>query len=125
MPPVLAVAPLLALAAGGITTGLEVSGAIGGGGGGNQTAALQQQNEQQQAALKAQEEQAFKHFAPDVQSATGGSLSDASFAQTVAELAGNPSDIGLAQQTIFGNTNNPGSGLPSTQSGLASGGIAT
>lgn len=105
----------------GTEIGLQASGAFQP----STTAATNALEQKDQAALKAQEAEAFKRFAPDVQAQTGGSLSDASFAQTVAELAGQPGDIGLAQQTIFGNTNNPGSGLPQTQSGLASGGIAT
>lgn len=113
---------LLPLALAGTTTGLELSGAFQPSTGG-QEKALEAENAKQAAALKAQEEQAFRRFAPDVQAQTGGSLSDASFAQTVAELAGQPGDLGLAQQTIFGNTNNPGSGIPSTESGLSSGGI--
>jgi hypothetical protein len=71
----------------------------------------QQQQKQQQEALQ----QAFKHFAPDAQAATGGSLSDKSFASLVAELSGQPGDISQAQQTIFGNTGS------TTGSGLASG----
>lgn len=91
----------------GTEIGLQASGAFQPSTSG-QTAALEKQTQDQQAAMKAQEAQAFKHFAPDVQSQTGGALSDASFAQTVAELAGQPGDIGLAQQTIFGTTTPPG-----------------
>lgn len=117
MPP----AVIAAIIGAGVTAtdiGLQASGAFQPSTSG-QVAAQEQSQEAQQ---KAAEQQAFKHFAPDVQSQTGGSLSDTSFASLVAELAGQPGDIGLSQQTIFGNTNNPGSGLPETPSGLASGG---
>lgn len=114
MPQVVALLPALITAGtAGTEIGLQASGAFQP----STTAANNALEQKNEAALKAEQEQAFKRFAPDVQSQTGGALSDASFAQTVAELAGQPGDIGLAQQTIFGNT-----GLPQTQSGLASGG---
>ena len=118
MPPVLAIAGLLpALIGGGvagITTGLEASGAIGGGGGGpSQATQAQEALTQEQEAQKAQQQQlqqAFKSFAPDVQANTGGSLSDSSFSALVSELAGQPGNIGTAQQAIFGSTPEPGLG---------------
>ena|SRR5215469_14672044 len=107
------VAALIGAGVTGVTTGLEASGAIGGGSSGPSAEQLQQQQQQQEAAAKkAQAEQeaaAFRRFAPDAQSQTGGALSDPSFASMVAELSGAPGDIGLAQQTLFGGgTNTPG-----------------
>jgi hypothetical protein len=116
MPPILGIAGLLPALIGagvtGVTTGLEASGAIGGGGGPSQATQQQEQLTQQEAAQKQQQQQlqqTFKSFAPDAQAQTGGSLSDSSFASLVAELAGQPGNIGTAQQTIFGST--PESGL--------------
>jgi len=102
MPPAI-VAAIIGAAVTGTTTGLEASGAIGGGGGGPSAADLQKmQQMQQQKQQQQQEQQAFSRFAPDVQAATGGSLSDQSFASMVAELSGSPADVNLAQQTLFG-----------------------
>jgi hypothetical protein len=110
MPPAI-IAALIGAAVTGTTTGLEASGAIGGGGGPSLSQAEQQQQQQQvqnNKQLTAQEQQAFKQFAPDAQAATGGSLSDQSFSALVSELAGQPGDIQLAQQTIFPSTSSSG-----------------
>ncbi len=115
MPPLLAITGLLpALIGGGVagvTTGLEASGAIGGGGGPSQSTQQQELLQQQEAAQKQQQQQlqqAFKNFAPNAQEQTGGSLSDASFANLVTELSGQPGNIGTAQEAIFGTTPQPG-----------------
>jgi hypothetical protein len=80
-----------------------------------QTKAMEQQTQQQQQALQQQKEQAFKGFEGDAQANTGGALTDKSFSQLVAELSGNPGDLQLAQDTLFGSG---GGGTGST--GLAS-----
>jgi hypothetical protein len=101
------IAALIGAGVTGTTTGLEASGVIGGGGGPSKADLEKQQLTQEQQQQKQQQEalqQAFKHFAPDAQAATGGALSDKSFSELVAELSGQPGDIGTAQQTIFGNT---------------------
>lgn len=75
-----------------------------------------------EAQQKASEAQAFKHFAPDAQVASGGFIDPASLAALDATYAGSPGDITLAQQTIFGNTNptygtTPPGGLASSVAG--------
>jgi hypothetical protein len=109
MPPAI-IAAVIGAAATATDIGLQASGALAPSTSG-QEKALMASEQKQQEALKQQEAQAFKRFAPDVQSATGGALTDRSFAQMVAELAGQPGDIGLAQQTVFGTQT--GSGLAS------------
>jgi uncharacterized membrane-anchored protein YhcB (DUF1043 family) len=103
------------LIAAGVTSGTSLGLTLSGAGQPSQGALLkeeqQMQLQQQQQQQQKQEQELFKHFAPDVQSATGGALADRSFSDMVAELSGSGSDLGLAQQTIFGNQ----------QPGLASG----
>lgn len=117
MPPAI-IAALIGAGTAGTEMGLQASGALSPGTGGGQAAAAAA-TQSQETALKNQEQQAFKQFAPDVQSSTGGALSNPAFAQMVAELAGSPQDIGLAQQTVFGNVSptfgtSSGPGLAST-----------
>jgi hypothetical protein len=81
-----------------------------------QTKALEQQQQQQQQAAQQQKEQAFKNFAPTAQADTGGSLDSRSFSQLVAEMTGNPGDLQLAQETLFGSGGGGGIG----QTGLTS-----
>ena len=103
MPPAI-IAALIGAGVTGTEMGLQASGAFQP----STTAATDKAQQTALAQQKAQEAQAFKQFAPDVQSTTGGALSNPAFAQMVAELAGQPGDIGLAQQTIFGNQPQPG-----------------
>jgi hypothetical protein len=112
------IAALIGAGVTGTTTGLEASGAIGGGGP-SQSTLQQEQLTQQEAAQKQQQDQlkqAFRGFAPDAQERSGGSLSDASFSQLVAELSGNPGGMELAKQTIFGDAGTTAS------TGLSAGG---
>ena len=83
--------------------GLQASGAFQP----STTAATDKAQQTALAQQKAQEAQAFKQFAPDAQAQTGGALADPAFAALVASMTGNPGDIGLAQQTIFGNPQQP------------------
>jgi hypothetical protein len=96
----------------GTSIGLQASGALSPSGPSlSQSEQLAKQQEvaaNKQAQLQSQE--AFKAFAPDAQAQTGGALSDASFANLVAELSGQPGNMELAQQTIFGNAGTQGSG---------------
>jgi hypothetical protein len=106
MPELIAIPGLLpALITGGVSAtglGLQAAGTFQPSTSG-QTKALEQQNQQQQQALQQQQQQAFKSFAPDAQASTGGALTDKSFSQLVAELAGNPGNLQLAQDTLFGS----------------------
>lgn len=78
-----------------------------------QTKALEEQTANQQKQLQDAKMQAFRKFAPDVQGQTGGALTDKSFSQMVAELAGEPGDLNLAQKTLFGDQSGEGGGLAS------------
>lgn len=96
-------------------------------------AALQQQ--QQQDALKAkqaqdaQKLQMLRKAAPDAQAAAGGSLTDQGFSQLVANIAGLPGDINLAQELLkpgsntapggSGTTNNPAFSITPTDSSIS------
>jgi len=108
--PLATIATLASAGVAGTELGLNLSGA-GQPSQGDAMKQLQTQNQQQQQELAQQKEQAFKHFAPDAQAATGGALSDQSFSALVAELSGQPGDVNLAQQTIFGTPKSSGSGL--------------
>jgi hypothetical protein len=89
----------------GTEIGLQASGALSPGSSGpsaaDQQKLLQEANQKSQ---QTQEQMAFKNAAPDAQTQTGGALADSSFASMVASLTGAPSDVNLAQNTIFGNT---------------------
>lgn len=76
-----------------------------------QTKAIEDQAKSQQLALQQQKQQAFRQFAPDAQAQTGGALADRSFAQMVAEMSGNPGDLNLAQNTLFGDQGGGPQGL--------------
>ena len=78
-----------------------------------QTKALEQQTADQQKQLQDAKMQAFRKFAPDAQGQTGGALTDKSFSQMVAELAGEPGDLNLAQKTLFGGEGGDTTGLSS------------
>jgi len=103
MPPAI-IAALIGAGVSGTSLGLEASGAIGGSSGPSAADQEKLTQEANQKSQQTQEQAAFKHFAPDAQAATGGSLSDSSFASMVSELSGAPADTNLAQQTIFGTT---------------------
>ena len=81
----------------------------------------QQQSAANAAALKQQQQeqlskqQAFRAASPDAQSAVGGALTPESFASMVAQLTGNPGDVGLAQKTLF---TGGGTGSTTSQPGL-------
>jgi type II secretory pathway pseudopilin PulG len=96
------IAALITAGVSGTEIGLQASGAFQPSTSG-QTKALEQQNQQQQLALQQQKQQAFRGAAGDAQAATGGALTDKSFSQLVAELSGNPGDLQLAQDTLFGS----------------------
>jgi hypothetical protein len=108
MPEALAwIIPLVSAGVGGTEMGLNIAG-VGqpspGDAAKKQQAMLDKQKQDEAKQLALQKQEMFKHFAPDVQSATGGALTDQAFSQMVATLSGSPGDIGLAQQTIFGNS---------------------
>ena len=108
------IVPFIPLLAAGATAGTSIGLDLSQGGGSSGPSAQQEQtlmNQQNQASQQKQEQEAFRQFAPNAQSQTGGSLSDTSLSSMIAELSGSPADTNLAQQTIFGS-----------QSGLSSGG---
>lgn len=101
--PVPIIAALIGAGVSGTEIGLQASGAFQPSTSGATQADQAALAKQQADAKAAQEKQLFAHAAPDVQARTGGSLADPSFAAMVAEMAGAPADVNLAQQTIFGN----------------------
>lgn len=84
--------PLITAGA-GITTGVMQSNAAGDSADKQRQSVLDAQRKAQQDSA-AQRSQAFKQFAPDVQSATGGSLTDPSFANMVQMITGMPAGGG-------------------------------
>lgn len=68
------------------------------------TAAMQQQAQADAAKQAAQEAatkaQLIRKSAPDAQTAVGGSLTDAPFAQLTADIAGQPGDIQTALKLL-------------------------
>lgn len=100
----------------GTEIGLQASGAFQP----STTASTQAATQAAEAAAKQREGQSMRAVAGNAQEAAPG-LSDASMAQLIATMVGSPGDIGLAQQTVFGNP--PSSGTTvfggSGQSGLA------
>lgn len=94
--------------------GLQASGALSPSTSGQVKQQELLNQEEQQKQQQTSEQALFKRFAPDAQANTGGSLSDTSLAALITELSGNPGDIGLAQQTVFGNS----PGLTTTSPGL-------
>jgi hypothetical protein len=91
------------LASTGVTTGLSLADAPGG-----DLTAQQKQFDTQQATanknLQLQQSQLDKQVAPDVQSETGGSLSDAPFAAQVGALSGQPGNLQNIMRAIFGDS---------------------
>lgn len=85
-------------------TGLSAYEALSGGPKGPDQNALLQQQQADEAKAKAAERdqklQMLRRAAPDAQAQTGGSLTDAGFSQLVANIAGLPGDINLAEQLL-------------------------
>jgi hypothetical protein len=74
--------------------------------------------------LRRAKDQMLRRAMPDAQSQTGGALTDSSFAAMVAELAGLPGDIGMAQKLLGIPGTGSGAGVvggPSTDPGLSPG----
>jgi hypothetical protein len=116
MPPVI-IASVIAAAAATAKLGADAAG-VGQPSTSAQTKAIEDQTKANQQAQLDAKQQAFKTFAPDAQGQTGGALTDKSFSQLVAEMAGNPGDLQLAQNTIFG----PGGGSGGPGGGSGPGG---
>lgn len=101
------VAALITTAAAATTTGLEAAGTFQP----STTKATQEaqlkSQQDQQKQQQTMEQAMFKHFAPDAQAQSGGALGNESLSALIAELSGTAGGVGEAQQTIFGNQNQP------------------
>lgn len=82
----------------GTEIGLQASGAFSP----STSGATAEATKAAEAAAKEREAQNMRAVAGNAQQQAPG-LGDASMAQLIASLAGSPGDIGLAQQTVFGN----------------------
>src|SRR5215471_15513146 len=90
------------------STGLGVYSAVKSSGESDQYQKMLQQQQQQEQADKAkaaeaerqQKLQLLRRAAPDAQAATGGSLTDSGFASLVANIAGLPSDVNMAEELL-------------------------
>jgi hypothetical protein len=115
--------PLIAAIVGIAGTGFSVYEAVKGpsGSGGADPAAAQAQALKDKQAQQQQELQMLRRAAPNAQAATGGSLTDAGFASLVANLAGLPGDVNLAETLLKGG-NTPGTPLNPGGTDLVPGG---
>lgn len=114
------------VATAGTEIGLQASGALQPSTSGQLKEQQRLAAEQQQKQQQTMEQSLFKHFAPDAQGQTGGALGDQSLSAMIAELAGAPGDINLAQSTIFGqNPQNPPGGATEPTPGAGGPGLSS
>lgn len=98
--------PFIIAAASLASTGVSVFEAVRGPGGpgGPSVADQQSQALKDRQTRQDQELQLLRRTAPNAQAQTGGSLTDAGFASLVANLAGLPGDVSLAESLLKGGT---------------------